>query len=385
MTLNCKKQIKNCLSRECGNPFLNWHRSKSMMVPRLRRDDKLFAILCYIITFLTVIMSLPALAQQQLNLYIWGGIIPQEAITQFENETGIIVNLSTYDSNETLYAKLKANANNKYDVILPSSYLVSRLVKHNKLLTLNPALLPNLKNIDPFFIHQAYDPNQQFSVPLIWGATGIVLQKNMINPIPDSWNELWSQKFKKQILLLDDSREIFSMALLHLGYRANDADKNHIRLAFESLRALIPNIKLFATEGIQSLIIDKEVSLAVAWNGDALKAHEENQEVDFVYPKEGFVIWVDCLSILKNAPHQESAYKFINFMLRPDIGKLIAVTQGHAITNQASKELLPLNIRNNTMIYPDRTTMQRGQIQADLDESALQLYNHYWEKLKLLF
>ena len=337
------------------------------------------------IAMFVMLFASKSMAENTLNIYAWGGIIPHEVITQFERETGVTVNLSTYDSNETLYAKLKANKHNRYDIILPSSYLVSRLQRHHKLLVLDKQHLSNIKNINPYFMHQPYDPTNKYSIPLIWGTTGIIIQKNRIQPTPQTWAALWNPKFKNKLLLLDDTREIFSIALLRLGYPANDSDSVHIHQAFESLRNLLPNIKLFASEGIQALIIDEEVSVAVAWNGDAIKAEQENENITFVYPKEGFVIWVDCLAIPKDAPHPDLAYQFINFMLRPDIARTLAMLQGHALTNQEGIKLLPSEIKNNPMIYPNKETLQRGYFQSDLDESTLQLYNQYWEKLKLSF
>lgn len=336
-----------------------------------------------LIIFLTgLVSSAPIFAAKTLNLYAWGGEIPKTLIQEFEHETGIKVNLSTYDSNETLYAKLKATPHAMYDVILPSAYFVERLKKHKLLTQLAPDRLPNLKNLDPAFANHPYDPHNQYSIPLIWGITGIFYNQAWIKNIPTHWGDLWDTSWRDQLMLLDDPREVFGIALLKLGYHPNDSDPKHIEKAFESLKELAPNIKLFASEGIQSILIDGDASVGATWNADALKAYHENKNIRFIYPEEGFVMWIDCLAILKNAPHPDEAYAFINFMLKAKSAASLALTEGHAITNQAGKKQLPESIQNNPMTYPAPEVLKRGIIQRDLDEKTLERYNTYWQKLK---
>lgn len=186
-------------------------------------------------------------------------------------------------------------------------------------------------------------------------------------------------------MLPDDSREVFSLSLMSLGYSPNDNHPAHIKAAYEKLLRLVPNIKLFGSDGVQATMIDEEVMAGVAWNGDAFKAHTENQHIHFVYPSEGFVIWVDCLAIPTNAPHPNEAHQFIDYLLRPTSGAHIALYEGHAITNREGIKRLPERIRNNPMIYPSQVTLKRGYIQRSLDEETLALYNQYWQSLKLAF
>lgn len=340
--------------------------------------------------FLLFSFSQALLAQELVNVYAWGGEIPQSLIQKFEKETQIKVNFSTYDSNETLYAKLKASRNqNSYDVIIPSAYFVERMKKQGLLEALDHQQLSNLKNIDPFFLNNSYDPQNQFSLPLIWGATGIFFNSRASTSkpalLPKSWRDLWTPQWQKQLMLLDDSREIFAIGLMSLGYSPNDANPLHIKAAYEHLLALIPNIKLFASDSIQAIMIDEDANAGVAWNGDVLKAQAENPNIHFVFPSEGFVIWVDCLAIPKNPPHPKTAYQFINFLLRPDSGAEIALQEGHAITNQQAKQILPEQITKNPLTYPPQKILAHGYFQRDVGEEALALYNLYWQKFKLAF
>jgi spermidine/putrescine transport system substrate-binding protein len=324
-------------------------------------------------------------ADKVVNVYSWGGEIPKKLIHQFEKETGIQVNFSTYDNNETLYAKLHASNQAIYDVILPSTYFVERLKKQGFLKKLDHTRLTHFANSDPAFLNAAYDSNNQYSVPLIWGATGIFYNQHWVKSTPHSWHDLWQKNWRRQLMLLDDPREIFSMALLSLGYSPNDSDPKHIEAAFQQLKALTPNIKLFASESIQALLIDEDAHIGTAWNGDAFKAHKENSDIHFVFPKDGFVIWIDCLSILNNAPHPDEAYAFVDFLLKPESAATIALSEGHAIANQAGRALLPKNIRDNPIVYPSPEVLKRGVIQSDLSEKSLMLYDEYWQKLKFSF
>lgn len=325
------------------------------------------------------------LAKPVVNVYVWGGEIPRSVIQQFERETAIRVNFSTYDSNETMYAKLKASNKTIYDVILPSAYYVERMKKSGMLMALNSEQLPNRINLDKRFVNNDYDPGNRFSLPLVWGATGLFYNHEKVHSPPTDWPELWNKKWRHQLMLLDDSREVFAIALMSLGYDPNDNDPKHIEEAYHQLLNLVPNIKLFASDSIQAIIIDEDANLGAAWNGDAFKAKAENNSIDFIFPKSGYVIWVDCLAIPQNPPHPAEALAFINFMLRPEISLQIAIQQGHAITNAKGQALLPRALRENNMVYPNEDVLQRGHFQRDVDEQTLQLFNRYWEELKLAF
>ena len=318
-----------------------------------------------------------------VNVYLIGGEVPQNVIWAFQKETGIKVNLSTYESNEAMFAKLHANRKNIYDVILPSSYFLERMKHYDMLTKLDLTKIPNLKNIDPFFANNPYDPNYQYHIPIVWGTTGIFYNQKWIRHPPQSWSDLWNSSLGNQLMLLDDMRDVFSMSLISLGYDPNTQDPQAIEAAYQHLLQLVPNIKLFASNAIKSLIIDEDAHIGTAWNGDIAKAQGENSNILFVFPKEGSLIWVDCLAIPKNAPHLDEAYEFINFLLRPESGVDIILKEGYTATNLASRALLPLNIQNNPIIFPDPHELKHNYFLRDIGEKTLDLYNTYWEKLKL--
>tara|TARA_Y100000588_G_C14191628_1_gene898278 strand:- start:444 stop:1481 length:1038 start_codon:yes stop_codon:yes gene_type:complete len=330
-----------------------------------------------------LILTLPAHSKPVVNVYVWGGEIPRTLIHQFEKDTGIKVNFSTYDSNETMYTKLKASRQMVYDVIMPSGYFVERMRQQGMLEQLDKSKLPNLKNISKIFTQSAFDPGNQYSVPINWGITGIFYNDKWVQDAPTSWASLWENKWSGKLMLLDDARETFSIALMKLGYSPNDKDPVHIREAFEALLQLAPNIKMFASDSVQAIIIDNDAIAGIAWNGDVFKAKQENSKIQFVFPSEGAVIWVDGLAIPKNAPHMNEAYQFINYVLKPTSAKEIALREGYATTNKKGQMLLPEKIRDDKNIYPDETVLKRATIQRDVGPETLAIYNKYWQQLKL--
>lgn len=331
------------------------------------------------------LLPVSALAQDNIvNVYAWTGEIPDALVKQFEKETGIKVNFATYENNEIMYTKIKASKSSGYDVVMPSSYFVDRMRKQHLLLKLDKTKLPESSNLNPAFTNPTYDPGCAYSIPYIWGVTGIFVNKSAVNPasVPD-WNSLWDAQFANQLMLLDDSREIFSMALLSLGYSANDSNPDHIKAAYLKLKKLMANVKVFSTETVVSIIIDEDANVGMAWNGDAFKASLENPDVAFIYPKDGFVIWVDNFAIPANAPHLNNAYAFINFMTRPAVAKAAALDTHFPTANLTAEKMLPLSIQHNPTVYPSAAVLKRGQFQTDLSDDTLATYEQYWEALKI--
>src|SRR3990167_5976555 len=341
-------------------------------------------IKCILIFLLTLTPTLAFSKTEVVNIYAWTGELPGALIQQFEKETGIKVNFSEYENNEIMYAKLRATPKSGYDIIMPTSNMIDRMIRQNLLEPLDHAALSNWKNIHPHFLHLPYDPDCRYNVPFIWGVTGIFINQTYFPSLKiTKWQDFWLPRFNNQLLMLDDMRDSFSVALLSLGYTANDTHPAHIREAFLKLKALMQNIKMFSTETVVSMIIDEDATVGMAWNGDALKASEENPHVQFVFPKEGFTIWIDSFAIPRNAPHRKAAYQFINFILRPEIAKQIALETGYPIANLSGQKLLPKHIQTDPVIYPSETVLKRGQYLLDINDETLALYEQYWEELKM--
>jgi spermidine/putrescine transport system substrate-binding protein len=339
---------------------------------------------CCLVLSLLGNQSYAALQQQVLNVYMWANWVPPQVLAQFTRETGIKVNFATYESNEILYAKLSAGKNPGYDIIAPSSFYIKRMVEANLLAVINHHRLSNFMNVDHNFLHQAYDYTNSYSIPFAWGVTGIFYNDRYFKPgTIKSWQDLWQQRYKQQLLLLDDPRDVLTMALLSQGYSANDENPAHIHQAYRHLKKLLNNVKLFNVDAVSSILIDEDATIGMAWNGDVFRARQENQHLHFVFPQEGFAIWLDCLSIAKNAPHLDNAYKFINFLLQPAIAKVITSTYGFATANTPGQKSLPLAMRQDPTITIPARILKNGVINDALAQPTINLYEKYWELLKI--
>lgn len=337
-----------------------------------------------ILSFLLLLFSTFAFAQDNVvNVYNWSDYMPDSVIEQFQKETGIKVNYSEYDSNETMYAKLKAQPTVSYDVIVPSDYYVDKMRKQNMLQPLDKSQLTNFKNLNKSLLNRPYDPNNNYSVPYLWGTVGIVFNdKYYSTKDVSSWSDFWKPQFKNQLVMLDDVRTGFAVALLALGYSINDTNPEHIKQAYEKLQQLMPNIKLFNSDSADNLYIDEDATVGMNYSGDTFRDQFENPHLQYIYPKEGFSMWIDNMAIPKGAPHLQNAYKFINFVLRPDIAKQIAMAQHYSSPNAEAAKLMPPSWRENPIYNPSPAILKHGQSQLDLGDADA-IYVKYWEMLKI--
>ena len=335
--------------------------------------------------FISALFAAPAYANDNVvNVYAWANEIPAGVVQAFEKETGIKVNLSTFENNETMYAKLRASKNPGYDIVMPYSSFVDRMRRQDMLEPLDKSKLTNLKNINSAFVNPIFDPHSAYSVPLLWGITGMFVNTNYHSPKRlKKWSDLWHEEYENQLMMLDDTRDVFCIALFVLGYSCNDRDPEHIKEAFLILKTLTRNIKVFSSDTITSIMIDDDATVGVAWNGDVHKSMSENKAIQFIFPADHFVIWVDNLSILRTAPHKDNAHKFINFLLRAEMAKEVSLFSGYPTANSAGQSMLPDDIRYNPVIYPSKEILKRGEFLSDVGEDILALYEKYWEELKM--
>ena len=319
---------------------------------------------------------------KSLYVYNWSEYMPQTVIEAFEKETGIRVYYSTYDSNEAMYAKVKTDRSSSYDILVPSTYFVNKMSKEGMLATIDVSKLSNYKNLDDGLLHQPFDPENKYSVPYLWGSTGISFNARVLGEgAITSWEDLWDEKYKRSLLLTDDLREVFGMALKTLGYSANSQNLDEIKKAYEKLRLLMPNVKVYNSESPKEVYLGEEVVAGMNFNGENYMANLESPDIHYVYPKEGILLWMDSLVIPANAKNVENAHKFIDFLLRPEIAKEISEEVGYASPNLAAIELLEEEVRTNRIIYPTKEELKNSEFQVDLGD-ALGTYESYWEQLK---
>jgi len=356
---------------------------RSLLSSPRKRGSKPKYLFFALFLILSISSTLVQAEEPILNVYTWSGYLPESVIHQFQQETGIRVNHSTYASNEALYSKLKANPDIGYDIIIPSADFVSRMIKQDLLQPLDKTKLHYLKNLNPTFLNKACDPGNLYSLPYLWNAYGIAVNQKYHNPKTiTSWNDLWQSKYKEQLLAIDDTRIFFSMGLVSLGYSENETNPKKLNEVFLKLKDLMNNIKVFNLDAQKSIYIDEDITLGMALNGDIYLAQIENPNLQFIFPKEGFVIALDSLAIPKGAKHSDNAHRFIDFVLQAEVSKQISLETGFSTPNRAAELAMPDNIRNNPFLYPTKEIMKRGKFEIDVGEAA-RLYEHYFERLKM--
>ncbi|PJG82512.1 extracellular solute-binding protein [Caviibacterium pharyngocola] len=322
-------------------------------------------------------------AKEKLYVYNWTDYIPSSLIAEFTKETGIEVIYSTFESNEEMYAKLKLlSQNTGYDLVFPSSYYVGKMVKEGMLQPLDHNKLSNFKQIPQHLLNKEFDPNNRYSLPYVYGLTGIGVNAEEI-PLQNitGWADLWNPQYKGKVLLTSDAREVFHIALLLNGKSPNTTDEAEIKAAYERLLALLPNVSVFNSDSPEVPYVQGEVSLGMIWNGSAYLGNKENNHIRFVYPKEGAIFWMDNYAIPKTAKNVANAYKFIDFLLRPESAKVVVERMGFSMPNEGVKALLDPSIADNPVLFPPAEEVEKGILQGDVGD-AVDIYEKYWNKLK---
>jgi len=335
-----------------------------------------FLVLCLMLA------SQALAASKELYVYNWSEYMPDSVLEDFTKETGIKVIMSTYDSNEALYAKIKMVDAKGYDIIVPSTDYVARMRKEGLLKPLDKSKLPNLSNLDPKLLNKPFDPDNTYSVPYMWGSTAIAVNtKDPAAASVTSFADLWKPELKGKLLLPNDMRGVIGMGLKRLGYSLNETDPAKVAEACKLLMPLMASVRVFDSDSPKQALLNNEVQAAVLWNGEAYIAAGENPDIRYVYPQEGFSLWVDNLCIPANASNVENAHIFIDYLLRPEVAAFICQEMGYSSPNLAAQKTLPEDVRTNPIVYPSAEDMARGEFETDLGP-AVKAYEECWMKLK---
>ncbi|ELH4236028.1 extracellular solute-binding protein [Vibrio fluvialis] len=341
--------------------------------------SKLYAgALCAATLFTTNAMA----EDQELYFYNWSEYIPNEVLEDFTKETGIKVIYSTYESNESMYAKLKTQGSG-YDLVVPSTYFVSKMRKEGMLREIDKSKLSHFTDLDPNYLNKPFDPDNKYSIPYIWGATGIGINTDMLDKSSvKNWGDLWDAKWEGQLMMMDDAREVFHIALTKLGYSPNTTDPKEIEAAYHELKKLMPNVLVFNSDFPANPYLAGEVSLGMLWNGSAYMAREEGAPIEIIWPEKGTIFWMDSLAIPAGAKNVEAAHKMIDFLLRPENAAKIALEIGYPTPVKTAYKLLPAEFANDPNVFPPQSVMDNGVWQDEVGEAAA-LYEEYFQKLKV--
>jgi len=316
-----------------------------------------------------------------INVYNWGDYIAEDTIERFTKETGIKVVYETFDSNESMYAKYKSGAVN-YDVLIPSDYMIEKLIAENELLPLNFDNIPNYKYIDDTFKNLEYDPDNTYSVPYFWGTLGILYNTKMVDEEVDSWDILWDSKYKGQIIMMESVRDSFAVALKRLGYSLNSTNKTEVDEAFATLVEQGPLVQAYVMDQVKDKMIGEEAALAVIYSGEAVYTNEYNENLAYAVPKEGTNFFVDAMVISKTSKNKEAAEAFINFMNDPEIAFNNTDYVGYSTPHTEAKAMLDEEVRNNPAAYPPQEIVDKCEVFVDLGPEMTAYYNDKWNELK---
>lgn len=317
---------------------------------------------------------------RELNIYAWSGEIPDSIIKDFEKETGIKVTFDTFDSNEAMVTKLQSGATG-YDLVNPSQYAVQQLAGLGLIQELDHDMLPSLGNVPEEFRQAEYDPGNKWSVPIMWGTTAMAYNSKYIKEELTSWKALADPKYKGKIMMLDNMLAAYIPALQVNGFDAGSTNEEEVAIATQWLLDQKPLLQGYNSTNNAQLLAQGQVWVELAWNSQIVPLMDEYPEIKWVLPEEGFSFWTDNLSITKEARNVANAYKFIEYLLQPEVAAKMCEESGIAVPNTPMMDLLPEEIANNPAMFVPAEDMARADVILD-PEGATKAYQEGWTKVR---
>jgi spermidine/putrescine transport system substrate-binding protein len=306
---------------------------------------------------------------KELNLFCWSEYVPQSVIDRFTKATGIKVNVENYASNEEMKTKLLAGGGN-YDLIQPSEYMVQAFIKEDLLRPLDQSAIPNIKNLAPEFRNMAFDPGNKYSVPWMAGTVGIVVNTQLVPDEIKSYADVFQDKYKGKIVVLDDSREIVSWGLDTLGVPVNEVSDENLEKVKPVVAKWLPLVKVYDSDSPKTALLNGDVAIGVVWSGEGALLLNADKKFKWTLPAEGVHLFVDSLAIPKTAAHPRNAELFMNFILRPKISTLISEDFPYLNPNEAARKLLTPTQLANTASFPTTEEVKKMETFQDIGQQA---------------
>ena len=370
---------------------------------------KRFAALCAALT-LTAALAMPAAAEEMevteditvsgdydwtrfagdnitLNVYNWGLYISDgsddsiNVLSAFEELTGIKVNYTTFDSNESLYAKMKSGGAS-YDVIFPSEYMVGKMAAEGMLAELNYDNIPNIANVGEEYLGWDFDPDNRWSVPYMWGTTVLIYNTTMVEEEPTSWDALWDVRYANNVLMFNNSRDAYAIAAKRQGLSLNPASVEEVDTVMGDLKAQKSVVQAYVMDEIFDKMEGGEAALAPYYAGDALVMIEENPDLAVVHPEEGVNFFVDNMCVPANAKHKEAAELFINYLCEPSVGLANCDYIGYSTPLTEVWEELDDDLKYSEVAYPGKEVMDKAEVFITLPEEVNAALDAQWSEMK---
>jgi spermidine/putrescine transport system substrate-binding protein len=331
----------------------------------------------------TCLLASPAFAEGELKVYHWFEYIPQELVDKFQAETGITVTIDTYDSNESMLASLKAGKMGQYDVAVPADFMVGIMAADGMLDTFTPEEMPNFANIAPEWVDVPFDPGRKHSIPYQWGSTSFSVNRDVYQGDISSLATIFAPppELQGKINVLDSQNEVLILGSLYLGIPQCTQDRDQLKALNDMLLAAKPYWASFGSDISKDVLVSGDAAAGMIYNGFSAKARAEGANVEYVYPKEGHVVWMDNVVLLKDAPNRQNALKFMNFLLEPEnaaaVTNYAAYTSGVTGVEPFLDEAIKTSPENNP---PAGITP--GVFAQACDQETQKLYDAIWTNLK---
>ena len=323
-----------------------------------------------------------------INVYNWGQYISDgtdgylDVNAAFTEATGIEVNYMTFDTNESLYTKLKTGGSS-YDIIVPSDYMAGRLIDEGLVQPLDFSNIPNYQYINEAYKNTAYDPGNEYSVPYTWDTVGVIYNKKYVDEADiGSWDLLWNEKYAGKILMFDNNRDAFAIAESRLGYSLNTTDSVALTACAELLKQQKPVVQQYVMDQIFDKMTREEAWIAPYYAGDYLTMLEDNPDLGFYFPQEGFNLFIDCMMIPSSAEHKAEAEAYINFLLSPEVCGENLDYLGYSAPEDAAKEYMDPEVSSSEVAYPSAETLARSEAFLYLPTESNQLMDSLWLDVK---
>ncbi len=330
----------------------------------------------------TAFLASPAFAEGELKVYHWFEYIPEDLVTKFETETGIDVTIDTYDSNEAMLAALKAGKLGQYDVAVPGDYMVKIMAGEGLLDTFAPSDLPNFGNIAPQWLDVPFDPGRQSSIPYQWGSTAFSVNRDVYTGDISTLGIIFDPppELQGKINVLDSQGEVLTLGSIYLGIPQCTQDREQLK----SLNDMLLNAKQhwasFGSDISKDVLVSGDAAAGMIYNGFSAKARAEGANVEYAFPKEGYVVWMDNVVLLKDAPNRDNALKFMNFLLDPENAAAVTNYAAYSAGVTGVEPFLAPEISGSPENNPPAD--QKGFFIEACDEETQKLYDAIWTNLK---
>lgn len=319
-------------------------------------------------------------ARARLNVYNWSAYVAPETIPQFESEFGVHVRYATYESNEEMLAKV-LSGNSGWDVVFPTHNRLEPMGAYDLLAPLRHDWLPNLGNLATRFRAPVWDPMLLWGVPYMWSGTGIVYNQS-IAPPPARWADLWNERLKGRLTMLDDPEDMLGACLKKSGFSFSATASDELRRAEREAMAQKPILRAYLNAEVRDQLVAGDVLAAQLWSTTAQQAIDAAPKLAFVYPAEGFPFYCDCAVVLRESRRQRLAHQFLDYLLRAPVSAAVAQATRTATANGAAQALLPANTRDNPVLYPPAEIFRSGEWPRTLPPAAQKLRDRIWTEIK---